>query len=61
MGTIATTQANYATSCICLQGLLALNVALRKCSLEEIKNTILPQEICRIPGLIMFYSIAIWI
>lgn len=61
METITNTEANYATSCICLQALLALNVTLRKHSLEEIKNAILPQGICRIPGLIMLYNIATWI
>lgn len=53
MGTVTNTQANFATICISLQVLLALNMALRKLSLEEIKNAILPQEICSIPGLIM--------
>lgn len=61
MGAVTNTQTNYATSCICLQVLLALNVPLRKHSLEKIKNIILPQEICTIPGLIMLYSIATWI
>lgn len=58
---ITNTQANYATSCICLQVLLALNMALRKHSLEKIKNVILPQEICSISGLIILCSIATWI
>lgn len=61
MESVTNTQANYAAICICLQVLLALNMALRKLSLEEIKNAILPQETCSIPGLIMLYRITTWI
>lgn len=60
METITNKQSNYAINYICLQILLALNTALRKHSLESIKNVILPQEACNILGL-MLYSTATWI
>lgn len=61
METITNKQSNYATNCMRLQVLLALNITLRKHFPENIKNVILPQEVCNIPELITLYSIAIWI